>query len=169
MRPIFRHILRSAAVACALAAAPANAASQNIQVNASVVKPLSLAWLQNLDLGSIVLGPGSWSGATVSISRAGIFSCTSSNLTCSGATQVAKYRVTGSNRETVRVTAPNVTLINQNDTSKTLLLVLDKPATVVLPNSGVPGADLAIGGSITLTSATAGGFYTGTFNVTVDY
>ena len=45
--------------------APARAATQNAPVNANVVKPLTLTSLQNLDLGTITLGPGTWSSATV--------------------------------------------------------------------------------------------------------
>jgi len=138
-------------------------------VSASVVKPLVLTWLQNLDLGTIVLGPGAWSGATVQITRAGAFSCTNTNVTCSGVTQVARYNVSGSNNNVVHITAPNVTLVNQSDATKTLTLVVDNPGTVTLTNSGPPGSNFSLGGSVLLSSATAGGTYSGTFNVTVDY
>jgi hypothetical protein len=147
----------------------AHAATQVAQVNASVVKPLILTGLQNLNLGTITLGPGTWSGATVGISRGGVFSCANANLTCTGATQVAQYNVSGSNNQTVKITAPNVTMINQSDSTKTLTLVTDAPASVLLTNSGPPGTNFSIGGSITLSSTTVGGTYTGTFNVTVDY
>ena len=150
-------------------AQPARAASQVAQVKATVAKPLTLTRTQDLDLGSIVLGPGTWSGATVGISRAGAFSCPSPNVTCTGATKVAKYNVTGTNNQAVRITAPNVTLVNQADSSKTLTLTVDSVATVTLPNSGNNGVEIPIGGSITLSSGTAGGTYSGTFNVTVDY
>ena len=145
------------------------ASTQLVTISASVTKPLTLAWAKSLDLGSVALGPGTWSGATVGISRAGVFSCASPNLTCTGAVSVAQYQVTGSNNSAVRVSAPNVTLVNQSDPASTLVLVIDKPATVTLPNSGVPGAVFSLGGSITLSSATAAGLYSGTFNVTVDY
>ena len=155
----------------ALAAAPpAHAANNQVaKVSATVVKPLILSWVQNLDLGTIVLGPGTWSNATVGISRAGAFACTNANVTCSGATQVAKYNVSGSNNQTVRISAPNVTLVNQSDSSKTLTLVTDAPATLLLTSSGIPGNDFSVGGAVTLSSTTAAGTYVGTFNVTVDY
>jgi hypothetical protein len=88
---------------------------------------------------------------------------------CTGATTVAQYNVQGSNQQTVHISAPNVTLVNQSDASKTLILVTDAPATLVLTNSGFPGVNFSIGGSVTLSSATATGTYVGTFNVTVDY
>ena len=159
-----------AALALALAAAqPAGAATQTATVNATVVKPLAIRWLQDLDLGSVTLGPGTWSNAAVALSRGGTFTCANANVTCSGATQVAKYNVSGSNNQTVRISAPNVTLVNQSNPAQTLTLVPDSPATVVLTSSGPPGVDFPIGGSITLSSSTAAGLYTGTFNVTVDY
>jgi hypothetical protein len=157
-------------VAWALGGATAAEAAPGVAgVSANVVKPLILTWLQDLDLGSIVLGPGTWSGATVSISRAGVFSCTNANVTCSGATKVAQYNVSGSNNNVVRITAPNVTLVNQSDASQRLTLIVDNPGSVTLTNSGPPGTNFSLGGSISVNSSTVGGTYSGTFNVTVDY
>ena len=171
MRPPQRCILKCILfLICAVAGAePGRAATQVAQVNANVVKPLILTWLQNLDLGTITLAPGTWSGATVAISRTGVFSCANANLTCTGATQVATYNVSGTNRSVVTITAPNVTLVNQSDSTQTLTLVVDNPGSVLLTNSGPPGTNFSLGGSIALGSSTAGGVYVGTFNVTVDY
>jgi hypothetical protein len=128
-----------------------------------------LTALQDLDIGTIVLKPGTWSGATVSISQAGALTCTNPNLVCTGTTQAARYNVAGTNKMSVQVSAPNVVLINQADSSKTLQLAPLSPATVALPNSGNPGVDFAVGGTITVSSSTADGLYIGTMNVTVDY
>ena len=138
-------------------------------VTASANKPLLLAKIQDLDLGTIMLGPGVWSGATVSLSQSGLLACGPVNISCSGAAQVAMYNVQGSNQQVVRINVPNVTLTNQTDSSSTLTLTTDKPATVTLTNSGAPGTDFSIGGSVTLNSTTATGTYVGTFNVTADY
>jgi uncharacterized protein DUF4402 len=159
-----------AVLMCVLSfAGPAQAATQVAQVNANVVKPLILTWLQDLDLGTMTLSPGTWSGATISISRAGVFSCSNANVTCTGATQVAEYNVSGTNRSVVQISAPNVTLVNQSDSTKTLTLVVDNPGSVTLTNSGPPGTNFSLGGSIALSSSTASGVYAGTFNVTVNY
>jgi hypothetical protein len=80
-----------------------------------------------------------------------------------------QYRVTGSNRQVVRISAPNVTLINQADPSKTLLLTIDNPGTVILTDSGNPGTVFSRGGGITLNSTISSGVYRGTLNVTVDH
>jgi hypothetical protein len=157
------------AVAALAAAAPARAAPPMATVKAKIVKPLTLRWVQDLDLGTVVLGPGTWSGATVGISRGGVLSCANANVTCTGATKVATYNVTGTNDQIVRITAPNVTLVNQGDPSQTLTMTVDSPGSVVIPNSGNKGVNFSLGGAITLSSSTAGGLYSGTFNVTVDY
>ena len=171
MRPLQRRSSRLIALlACALAgASPAAAASQVAQVNANVVKPLILTWLQNLDLGTITLAPGTWSGATVAISKTGVFSCASTNLICTGATQVAKYNVSGTNNTNVTINAPNVTMVNQSDSTQTLTLIVDNPGSVMLTNSGPPGTNFSLGGSIALSSGASSGVYVGTFNVTVNY
>ena len=75
----------------------------------------------------------------------------------------------GAPGETLTIHAPNVTLVNQSDPSKTLTLTVDSPGSVALTNSGQPGTTFSLGGSITVNSTTADGVYTGTFDVTVDY
>lgn len=166
------QLVRSLSLMLALATAlgsGARAATVVVKVNANATKPLSLTRAQDLNLGTIVLAPGTWSGATVSISSSGLLSCANPNTTCTGSAQAATYTVSGSNNEVVKITAPNVTLTNQSDPSKTLTLVVDNPGTVTLQNGGKKGTDFSLGGSLALSSSTAGGLYTGTFDVTVDY
>jgi hypothetical protein len=150
----------------ALAVGPSD---KNATAAARVVKPLTLSWQRDLDLGTVVLGPGAWTGASVGITRGGVFSCANANTTCSGATQTAQYKVTGTNNQVVTVTAPNVTLTNQNDNVSTLVMTVDNPGTVNLGNSGSTGLTFALGGSINVASTTPDGTYFGTFNVTVNY
>lgn len=159
----------AAAWSAACCAVPATAATQNATVTANIVKPLSLTSVQSLDLGTITLKPGAWAGAIVGISRTGVFNCASINLVCTGATQVATYNVTGTNNQTIRISAPDVILKNQADATKTLTLVVDNPGTLTLPSSGSKGQNFSLGGSITLSSSAASGTYQGTFAVTVDY
>ena len=149
-------------------AAPAAAATQNATVSANVVRPLTLVSVQNLDLGTITVSLGTWSDATVGISRAGVFSC-STKVVCTGVPQVAKYKVTGTNKMVVVITAPNVTMVNQADPTQKLTLTVDNPGQVTLTSSGEPGVTFALGGSVVLSSTTPTGDYIGTFNVTVDY
>lgn len=172
MTKLVRTSLAAAVAALALCATPALAVgpNQNATATARVVKPLTLTWVRDLDLGTIVLsGPGAWSGAIVGISRSGVFSCTNSNVTCSGATQTAQYRVTGTNNMVVNITAPNVVMTNQTDGVSTLTLTVDNPGTVNLGNSGAAGLVFDLGGQISVSSTTPDGTYSGTFNVTVNY
>ncbi|HEX5236912.1 MAG TPA: DUF4402 domain-containing protein [Sphingomicrobium sp.] len=165
-----RHARHSLLLLCAAAVAgPAHAITQNASVKATVVKPLTLVSLQDLNLGTVTLQPGTWSGATVGISQTGVLSCANVHTICSGAAQAAQFKVTGSNKQVVKITAPDVTMTNQSDPSKSLTLVVDSPGEVTLPSSGVQGITFNLGGSITLSSTTANGVYSGTLNVTVDY
>ena len=171
MGPNFTTLIRMQMLLAGLmtAVGPARAATAMAQVTAQGVKPLLLAKVADLDLGSVTLGPGVWSNATISLSQAGALSCANANITCTGATAVATYNVQGSKQQPVQISAPNVTLVNQSDSSQTLTLVTDAPASVVLENNGFPGSNFSIGGSVTINSTTAAGTYVGTFNVTVDY
>ena len=164
----------AAVAALALTATPAFAApipatqpDKQASATARIIKPLTLIWVDDLDLGSITLVEGA--GATVGITRAGVFSCPVGNLTCSGVPKVARYKITGVNNTNVTVNAGNVSMINQTDNTKTLLLTVDAPASVSLGNSGVAGTEFAIGGSVNVNSTTAEGTYIGTFGVTVNY
>lgn len=151
------------------AAEGADAATITASVSANTAKPLVITKIQDLDLGTVTLAPGTWSSATVSISQAGALSCANSNLVCSGATKAAQYNVQGSKQQAVYINAPDVTLTNQSDSTQTLTLVTDAPSTLTLANSGFPGSNFSVGGSVTLNSTTAAGTYVGTFNVTVNY
>jgi hypothetical protein len=170
--------LAATVAALAVAATPASAATTGTPVNpdkqatatARVVKPLTLTWVQDLDLGTIVLsGAGAWANATVGIDKAKVFSCTNTNVTCSGSPKTAEYKITGTNNQAVTVNASDVTLTNQNDNTKTLVLTVDNPGTVNLGNSGSSGLTFDLGGAITVASTTADGTYSGTFAVTVNY
>jgi hypothetical protein len=168
MTSLARHLLLCLAASTAALAAPARAVTQSASVNANVVKPLTLTKLQDLNLGTITLGSGSWSGVTVGISQTGVFTC-NAKVVCSGTQQVAQFNVNGTNKMVVLITAPSVTLVNQSDATKTLTLTIDNPGQATLPNSGNQGVNFNLGGSVTLSSTTAGGTYIGTINVTVDY
>jgi len=158
-----------AAATAALGAPAEGAVTQSATVKVTVVKPLTLTALQNLDLGTITLNSGTWSTVTVGISRAGVFSCPAGNVVCTGAPVTAQFKVTGTNKQVVTISAPNVTLTDQSDTTKTMIMTLDAPPSITLTSSGEPGLNFDVGGSIVLSSTTADGTYTGTMNVTVDY
>lgn len=164
------NILRitAAVAALALTATPALAANpdKDATATARIIKPLTLAWVQDLDLGSITLvdaGP-----TTVGINQAGTFSCPGTAVTCSGTPRVAKYKITGTNNQVVTVNSGNVSLVGPAG-STPMLLTVDAPASVNLLNSGASGTEFSIGGNISVSGAQAEGTYIGTFAVTVNY
>ncbi|HVL78344.1 MAG TPA: DUF4402 domain-containing protein [Sphingomicrobium sp.] len=164
---IRKLVLATAVAGIAMTAAPALAANpdQNANATARILRPLTLTWVSDFDLGTIVLSGSAPFSATVGLNQAGALTCPAS-VTCSGTTSVARYNVRGTQGQTVLISAPNVTL---SSGSNTLTLAVSAPASVVLSNSGAPGNDINIGGSITVTDTTPDGVYSGIFNVTANY
>lgn len=156
-------------VSIALASSAASSATITASVSAQASKPLTLTKVQDLNLGSITLAPGSWINAVVSISQSGQLTCNTANLICAGQTNAATYTVEGSNQQTVYVSSPNITLTNQSAPAQSLTLRPDAPSSIVLKNSGNKGTDFSVGGAVTLNSSVQPGTYVGAFNVTVNY
>jgi hypothetical protein len=178
MKTLLRMTSLAALAATALVAAPASAAptaptgvtsGSNATATARIIKPLTLVSTANLDFGTLLLsGAGTWTGAAVDLPTSNVIACPT-NVTCSGTTSVAKYKVTGTNGQTVTITTPDVVLKNANDATKTLTMTVNSPGTVALGNSGNSGVEFPLGGKITLASDTEDRVYSGNFNDTVDY
>lgn len=134
-------------------------------MSASFLKPLVLTAKQGLNFGQVVL-PTSGGSVTLSISRTGTLTCPAP-LSCSGSTSQAVFNAAGSNNQTVKITVPDVTL--SNGTGGTLTMTPDVVASFSLTNSGAPGTDFGVGGSIIVSPTTPDGNYTGTLTVTADY
>jgi spore coat protein U-like protein len=167
---MFRPLCRTGtillvALLAALPAAGVRAATITAQVNANVVKPLVFTSKQNLDFGSILLGAAGTS--TVSLSITGVLTC-GTGLTCSGTTRPAIYNVQGSNGQVIQIHTAASDLTNSADGTK-LRFTPIAPVSVTLTNSGAPGKDFNVGGSIAIPSTTTDGTYTGNIEVTVDY
>lgn len=166
------NILRSTAAVAALAltATPALGApvspDKQATATARIVKPLTLAWVQDLDFGTVTLvdqGP-----TTISVAQDGTRSCPGTAVTCSGASTAARYLITGTNNQVVTVNSSNVSMTGPAG-STPLLVTVNAPASVNLGNSGAAGTPLNIGGSISVAGTQMEGTYTGTFAVTVNY
>ena len=167
MTNVQRIISRLAALAL-LGVVPVGAAQAEqgtIVIKANVVKSLTLTKKQDLDFGTVTVSgtPGTY---TVSISMTGVLTCPS-GATCAGAALPGIMNVQGSNSQVVRITVASGNLVNSVDGS-TIPFTPIAPATVTLTNSGSPGKDFNIGGSIAIPS-TADGTYAGNIVVTVDY
>ena len=163
-----RIVSRLAALALlgAVTAGHAQAATTIVQASAKVAKPVTLSVKQNLDFGTIMLSaaPGNY---TVSISMAGALSCPS-GLTCTGTARPAIFNISGTNGQVVRILAAQSDLTNASDGSKISFTPV-APASVTLTNSGFPGKDFNVGGSISIPSTATDGVYSGTIELTVDY
>lgn len=165
--------IAAVAVAATLVATPALAApvSANPKATASakIVKPLTLTADADLDFGTIVVGTLA-APQTVSISQAGVLSGCTGALTCSGTVSAADYNVTGTKAITVNIASAASNLTNTTSgLGETLVFTPDAPATHTLANSGAPGSNFNVGGSITIAPATVDGLYVGDIEVTVDY
>jgi Mat/Ecp fimbriae major subunit len=163
------RIMTRLIVLALLAAAPlghAQAATTTVQANAKVVKALSLSAVQDLDFGTVIVPntPGTY---TLSISVAGVLSCPAP-LSCSGTTRPAILNVSGSNSQVVRIFAAASDLVNPADGSR-IRFTPAAPATITLTNSGSPGKDFNVGGSLSIPSTVTGGTYSGNVEITVDY
>lgn len=141
------------------------AAQTTIQASAKVVKSLELSSKQNLDFGTITLSgtPGTY---TVSIDVNGQLSCPS-GATCSGLAQPAILNAQGSRGQVVAISVASSNLVNAVDSS-TIAFTPVAPTSITLSNSGFPGNDFNVGGSIAIPS-TADGTYSGNVVVTANY
>lgn len=173
MTKLLRSTCLAASVAAtALIATPAVAApvgaSTPATARAKIVRPLLLTATRNLDFGTITLGTVAAGGETVSMTQAGVVTCGSGGLTCSGAPVSAQYNVQGTNNQVVQIIKTASNLTNANDGSTLSFTPLGQN-TITLTNSGAPGNNFAIGGSIVIGSGTTDGVYSGTVDVKVDY
>ena len=164
----------AAVAATLLATTPALAAPVGVtgappSATARIIRPLSLTSTGSLNFGTIVLN-GVTANRTVALSSGNVLNCAggSLELQCSGATSVPTYNVRGTNGQVVTVIKTASNLTNSTDGS-TLSMTPSGAASVTLTNSGAPGFDFNIGGSIVIGTATTDGVYSGTVNVQVDY
>lgn len=154
----------AAMAACGLFATPATAAQVTAAASVNVVKPVALTKLQDLDFGTLTFS--SFTGTrTVVLSRAGARTC-AIDIVCSGVPKAARFNVQGTNRLIVLISVTGGTLSNGTDS---IPFTPDAPSSITLTNSGQPGIDFDVGGSISVAPTLVGGTYSGTITVTADY
>jgi|GEM_PF-1720288 len=164
----------AALAATVLATTPALSAPVGVtgtppSATARIIRPLSLTSTGSLNFGTIVLN-GVTANRTVALSSGNVLDCGAgtAELVCSGTTSVPSYNVRGTNNQVVTVIKTATNLTNSTDSS-TLSMTPTGAATVTLTNSGAPGFDFNIGGTIVIGTATTDGVYSGVVNVQVDY
>lgn len=138
---------------------------------AQIVEPLTLTKTQDLDFATIVKTPAMAAATNYTLTLADDGSLTGcgagTGMLCTGTTLAANFSATGTPSQLVYIyTNPTESMTNGVDT------------LVFTPNQAVPNATIdattgkvtfGVGGSITITKATAPGTYTGTMTVTADY
>jgi len=159
----FRSTLIAIAATLAVAT-PASAAQVTAQASVNVVKPVTLTKLTDLNFGTVTFNTGTGS-VVVAISQAGVVSCPA-GVVCTGATSAAGFNVQGTNKMTALITVTPGSLSNGTDS---IAFTPNAPSSVYLPNSGSPGIDFGVGGSISIGANNGGGTYTGTIGVTAEY
>ena len=169
-----KFVKLAALAATVLATTPALAAPVGVtgappSATARIIRPLSLTSTGSLNFGTIVLN-GVTANRTVALTSGNVLNCGAGTieLQCSGATSVPTYNVRGTNSQVVTVIKTASNLTNAND-GTFLSMTPTGAASVTLTNSGSPGLDFAIGGTIVIGTATTDGVYSGTVNVQVDY
>lgn len=181
------NIRLAALAAAALLALPAQAgaATATAQASAKIVKPLVMTGGGTIALGTIVTPSAATFSGTFTIQPAATQTGTfcQSGFVCSGTPTAAMFNLQGTNNTPLNLTIPlAVTLTDTSwaggGAAPTLTLnttnsVAANNATGVyvmsLSNSGFPGRDFWVGGSIVVNQATPAGTYQGTFTVTADY
>ncbi len=154
----------AAVIAGTAFAAPAAAVVTTATTSVNVVKPVALSKIQDMDFGTLTFA-GLTANRTIVMSRTAAITC-ATEIVCSGVAKTARFNVQGTNKLVVLLTYSGSTLSNGTDT---IAFVPNGQSSLTLVNSGAPGSDFDVGGSITVTPTTIGGVYTGTMAVTADY
>jgi hypothetical protein len=173
MKMIKRFAALAVVGGAVLAAAPAAAAPVAVTgakpvAKVTILKPLVLTRVSDLNFGTVLLPATVTGSLNVKVAQDGVMTC-GTGLTCAtAAASVGSYNVKGTNRQVVQVSAPAVTMTNSTQAGS-ITVTLDAPGTATLPNSGTGGVDFKVGGNFNIDSTTTDGVYSGDMNVTVDY
>ncbi len=157
-------LLLAALAATAAATNPASAATTTAVTTVNVVRPVSLSKLQDMDFGTLTFA-GFTGTRTIVLSRAGAITC-AADIVCSGVAKQARFNVQGTNKLTVLFTYSGGTLSNGIDS---IPFTPDGQASIVMANSGAPGSNFDVGGSLEVSPTLIGGVYSGTMTVTAEY
>jgi hypothetical protein len=145
-------------------ATPAGAATVSSTTTVNIVRPVTLAKLQDMDFGTLNFA-GFTGTRTISVSRTGVLTC-AADIVCSGVPRHARFNVQGTNKLVVMLTYSGGTLSNGIDS---IPFTANGQSSITMINSGAPGIDLEVGGALTISPTLVGGVYSGTMTLTADY
>jgi hypothetical protein len=139
------------------------AASDTATAEANILAPLTLSADNSLHFGDIAVN----GAGTVVVAADGSGASCSANLICTGGDSPADFTVTGSAGETVGIAYSNVVALSGPGANMTLSgLNADSGATLGL---GAGTANFSVGGTLTVNAGQVAGYYSGSFDVTVEY
>lgn len=161
---MIRSFILLAAIATVACAAPATAAQTSAVTAVNVIKPVSLTKVHDMDFGTLTFA-GFTGTRTVTLSRLGVIGC-AADIVCSGVAKQARFNLQGTKQLTILLSYSGGTLSNGTDS---IPFTVNGPASMSLTNSGAPGTDFDVGGSLSVSPTLLGGVYTGTLTVTADY
>lgn len=148
----------------------AQAGKSNFDAKAKIVKPVTLTKVTDLDFGTTTMNPALTS-ATVTVSDAtgATAVCSSTDLSCTGGFPASFTLTSGVQGQTVLITfdTPPTKLDHTTLTGKSVPFSLDAVENVLLDSNGA--GKFNVGGTITVTSATADGDYKALVNIVANY
>lgn len=162
---VLLHALR-ATVSCALLLATYKtvlAAEATGTASATVLQPVTVAKIADLDFGKIVSGP---SASTVSLSPAGLFQC-GTGITCLDSHSAARFSVSGVPGHLVNIQSDSQIMLSATGGQK-MQVALETSAKTLKLNSGSNNF-IDVGGTLSVGAFQAEGVYTGLFTITVNY
>lgn len=184
-RTILSAFLATSALLALGISSPAAAVTASATVKANVLKPVQLTGGGTINLGTIVTPSNATYSGTFTVvpaaTQTGTF-CAAS-FSCTGTPTAAMFNIQGTNKTDIQLNVPlTVTMTLQGYTgsgsaptltltSRNSLFTNNATGNYIMqvPNSGQPGLDFYVGGSLTIDQDTVGGQYQGTFTVTADY
>ncbi|MBU5611999.1 DUF4402 domain-containing protein [Geomonas azotofigens] len=174
MRPIAKIavVAGCAAVAWAAGAGVGNAATAPTSASATVVVPITIGTVTDLNFGKFVSGG---TGGTVVVSTTGAQSVTggvTSTATMATTATAGNFNISGENGSSYSVTVPSTVTLSggggPNMTMDTLVTTING-AAASSGTFGVAADVLKIGATLTVGASQGAGLYSGTFNLVVDY
>jgi hypothetical protein len=169
MTNFFTNAALAATVATGLFAAPAFAAnnsdSKSFTATATIQKPITMTKDEDLSFGTITLG-ATLGSSDVIVSQAGVVTCDTAVLTCTGAPTAAAFSLVGVGGQTLDIDYGTIPATLDSPTDS-VPFTLDGPGDITLAADGTGG--FGVGGTIQVSDTTDDGFYTANVDVTVTY
>lgn len=150
--------------ALGMASAAYAADSETATAEANILEALDLVYVNSLHFGDIAVN----GAGTVSVPANGSGATCTANLICAGGDSPADFTVQGSPSTAVDISYSNVVNLTGPGTAMTLSnLNADVGTSLTLDGTG--NGAFSVGGDLAVNAGQAAGYYSGSFDVTVEY